>query len=114
MAFLYGELEKAKKDIMIGLGNADRSGTLYKEIMDIIDKKKKDRLDSPLHRAAYLLNPYYSYNDDSVSQVCLPWMGSWRLLKLFFMVTMISRAKFSMKSWTSLKTTTATSGNLQH
>jgi spore coat polysaccharide biosynthesis predicted glycosyltransferase SpsG len=40
MAFLYGELEKEKKDIMIGLGNADRSGTLYKEIMDIIDKKK--------------------------------------------------------------------------
>jgi hypothetical protein len=45
-----------------------------------------------------------------LSQVSLPWMGSWRLLKLFIMVTMISRAKFSMKSWTSLNNTTTTSG----
>ncbi|KAF0898554.1 hypothetical protein E2562_008141 [Oryza meyeriana var. granulata] len=26
----------------------------------------KDRLDTPLHLAAYFLNPYYSYNNDSI------------------------------------------------
>ena len=31
--------------------------------MAIVDKKMKNRLDSPLHVAAYMLNPYYSYNN---------------------------------------------------
>jgi hypothetical protein len=39
---------------------------VYNNIIEIIDNKMKDRLDSPLHLAAYLLNPYYSYNDDSI------------------------------------------------
>ncbi|CAN6251222.1 unnamed protein product, partial [Urochloa humidicola] len=33
----------------------------YKDIIAVIDKKMQGRLDSPLHLAAYLLNPYYSY-----------------------------------------------------
>ena len=31
-----------------------------------MDKKMKDRLDSPLHLAAYFLNPYYTYHDSSI------------------------------------------------
>jgi hypothetical protein len=38
----------------------------YKYVMAIVDKKMNDRLDSPLHLAAYLLNPHYSYTDTSL------------------------------------------------
>jgi len=34
--------------------------------MAIVDKKMKNRLDSPLHAAAYMLNPYYSYNNPAI------------------------------------------------
>ena len=34
--------------------------------MAIVDKKMKNRLDSPLHVAAYMLNPYYSYNNPAI------------------------------------------------
>ena len=66
MAFLYGEILKTKKEIMVAIGNVDRSGTLYHSIIAIIDAKMKDKLDCPLHKAAYFLNPYYSYNDLSI------------------------------------------------
>ncbi|XP_062222565.1 uncharacterized protein LOC133921624 isoform X1 [Phragmites australis] len=66
MAFLYGEIQKAKKEIMVGIGNADKTGHLYNNVIEIIDAKMKDRLDSPLHLAAYFLNPYYGYNDPSI------------------------------------------------
>ena len=68
MAFLYGDILKAKKEIMVGLGNIDKARTLnlYNSIIEIIDEKMKGRLDSPLHLAAYFLNPYYSYNDSSI------------------------------------------------
>jgi len=68
MAFLYGDILKAKKEIMVGLGNIDKAGTLnlYNNIIEIIDEKMKGRLNSPLHLAAYFLNPYYSYNDSSI------------------------------------------------
>jgi hypothetical protein len=38
----------------------------YKDVMAIVDKKMKGRLDSPLHVAAYMLNPYYSYNNSTI------------------------------------------------
>uniref|UniRef100_A0A0A9H0W8 HAT C-terminal dimerisation domain-containing protein n=1 Tax=Arundo donax TaxID=35708 RepID=A0A0A9H0W8_ARUDO len=66
MAFLFGEILKAKKDINVGIGGCDRTGNLYDNVVEIIDSKMKDRLDSPLHLAAYFLNPYYSYNDPSI------------------------------------------------
>ncbi|CAO2148778.1 unnamed protein product [Urochloa humidicola] len=66
MAFLFGEIKKAKEEIKRGLGNLDKNGTLYKTIIEIIDGKMKNRLDTPLHLAAYFLNPYYSYNDPSI------------------------------------------------
>jgi hypothetical protein len=68
MAFLYGEIVKAKEQIKVGFRNIEKIGNLthYNNVIEIIDNKMKDRLDSPLHLAAYLLNPYYSYNDDSI------------------------------------------------
>ncbi|KAG2651116.1 hypothetical protein PVAP13_1NG245338 [Panicum virgatum] len=63
MAFLYGELIKAKKEIKEAFGNVE---TNYKDVMAIVDKKMKGRLDSSLHVAAYLLNPYYSYRDAAI------------------------------------------------
>jgi hypothetical protein len=61
--FLFGELTKAKREIKQCYGNIEAH---YKDVMAIIDKKMKGRLDSPLHLAAYLLNPYYSYADISL------------------------------------------------
>lgn len=58
MAFLCGNIQKAKKEIMAAVGNVDRNGTLYNNIIQIIDIKMKNRLDCPLHLAAYFLNPY--------------------------------------------------------
>ncbi|PWZ38876.1 hypothetical protein Zm00014a_043588 [Zea mays] len=68
MAFLYGDILKAKKEILTGLGNVDKAATqnLYKSIIEIIDSKMKGRLDTPLQLAAYFLNPYYAYNDSSI------------------------------------------------
>ena len=68
MAFLYGEILKAKKDIKVAIGNIPGVVGLYSSIMEIINVKMKNRLDCPLHMAAYFLNPYYSYNDDSIFQ----------------------------------------------
>jgi uncharacterized protein YktA (UPF0223 family) len=68
MAFLYGEIVKAKKQIKLVFQNIEQPANLvvYNNIIEIIDNKMKDRLDSPLHLVAYLWNPYYSYNDDSI------------------------------------------------
>ena len=62
MAWLYGELLKAKTKIKEAFGNNPRA---YKETIAIIDKKLKGRLDTPLHKTAYILNPYYSYKKKS-------------------------------------------------
>ncbi|XP_052181388.1 uncharacterized protein LOC127794391 [Diospyros lotus] len=60
MGFLYGEINQAKKDIKEALNNLEKN---YLPIMEIIDTRVKDRLDSPLPFAAYLLNPYYLFKD---------------------------------------------------
>ena len=64
MGFLYGELKKAKEDIREGLKNVESN---YQSIFGIIDEKSKGRLDSPLHLVAYVLNPYYFFNEPSSS-----------------------------------------------
>ena len=64
MGFLYGELKKAKEDIKEGLKNVESN---YRPIFGIIDEKSKGRLDSPLHLAAYVLNPYYFFNGPTSS-----------------------------------------------
>ncbi|KAK2651789.1 hypothetical protein Ddye_011645 [Dipteronia dyeriana] len=53
------ELKKAEEEIREGLKNGKSN---YRPILDIIDEKSKGRLDSPLHLAAYVLNPYYFFN----------------------------------------------------
>jgi hypothetical protein len=63
MGFLFGELTKVKREIKQCYGNME---ACYKDVMAIVDKKMKGRLDSPLHLAAYLLNPHYSYADTSL------------------------------------------------
>ncbi|KAF0919203.1 hypothetical protein E2562_028757 [Oryza meyeriana var. granulata] len=68
MAFLYGDIMKAKDEIKAGFQNIDRPGNLnaYNNVIEIIKEKMKDRLDTLLHLATYFLNPYYSYNNDSI------------------------------------------------
>jgi len=63
MGYVYGELLKAKKEIKEAFGNVEKN---YKDVMDIVDKKMKNRLDSPLHVVAYMLNPYYSYQNSAI------------------------------------------------
>ncbi|XP_010445192.1 PREDICTED: uncharacterized protein LOC104727821 [Camelina sativa] len=63
MGFLHGELKEAKKEICKALGNLEKN---YRPVLNIIDQKGKDRLDSPLHWVAYFLNPYYFYKDSSI------------------------------------------------
>jgi len=63
MGFVYGEILKAKKEIKEALGNNE---SRFKEVIAVIDKKMKGRLDSPLHLTAYLLNPHYSYANPAI------------------------------------------------
>jgi len=65
MGFLYGELQKAKIDIKEAFKNVE---TNYRPILAIIDAKSEGRLDSPLHLAGYLLNPYYYYKDANIQK----------------------------------------------
>ncbi|XP_074352805.1 uncharacterized protein LOC141691938 [Apium graveolens] len=65
MGFVYGELKDAKKEI-IKLYKDTKE--IYEPIIQIIDSRAKDRLDSPLHLAGYLLNPYYYYRDDEAQK----------------------------------------------
>nr|XP_051197274.1 uncharacterized protein LOC127310662 [Lolium perenne] len=49
MGFAYGEIVMSKKEIKEAAGNVELR---YKEVMAIVDKKMKDRLDAPLHMSA--------------------------------------------------------------
>ncbi|XP_076931764.1 uncharacterized protein LOC143597027 [Bidens hawaiensis] len=63
MGFIYGELKRAKKEIINSLNNNKNA---YEPIIDIISKKSSNRLDTCLHMTAYILNPYYFYNNPEV------------------------------------------------
>ena len=63
MGFLYGEIKQAKEDIKEALNNLEKN---YQPIIEIIEARVKDRLDSPLHLAAYLLNPYYLFKNKAI------------------------------------------------
>ncbi|GKC91812.1 hypothetical protein Tco_1152461 [Tanacetum coccineum] len=60
MGFIYGELRKARQEIIDALNDNKRA---YEPIMDIISEKSSGWLDRSLHMAAYILNPYYLYNN---------------------------------------------------
>lgn len=63
LGFVYGELVEAKKSIKEATDHLEKN---YQPIFRIIDEKLKGRLDSPLHMAAYFLNPYYFYKDPTI------------------------------------------------
>ncbi|KAH6775608.1 hAT transposon superfamily protein, partial [Perilla frutescens var. hirtella] len=60
MGFVYGELVQAKEDIKIAEHSIPKN---YEPIIEVIDARIKDRLDSPLHLTAYVLNPFYHYKN---------------------------------------------------
>ncbi|VVB01661.1 unnamed protein product [Arabis nemorensis] len=66
LGFMYGEILEAKKSIKEAFDNLERS---YQPVFQIIDEKMKGRLDSPLHIAAYFLNPFYYYKDSRIYDV---------------------------------------------
>ncbi|KAG7544115.1 hypothetical protein ISN45_Aa07g039810 [Arabidopsis thaliana x Arabidopsis arenosa] len=63
MGFIYGEILEAKKSIKEASNHLEKN---YKPIFQIMDEKMKGRLDSPLHLAAYFLNPFYFYKDPNI------------------------------------------------
>ncbi|XP_013588957.1 PREDICTED: uncharacterized protein LOC106297221 [Brassica oleracea var. oleracea] len=63
LGFIYGEIVEAKKSIKETSNHVEKN---YLPIFRIIDEKMKDRLDCPLHVAAYFLNPYYFYKDPEI------------------------------------------------
>ncbi|CAN7091342.1 unnamed protein product, partial [Brassica rapa subsp. narinosa] len=63
LGFIYGELLVAKNSIKEATDHLEKN---YQPIFRIIDEKMKGRLDSPLHMAAYFLNPFYFYKDPNI------------------------------------------------
>jgi len=63
MGFVYGEIVKAKEEIIDALGGNKKA---YEPIIKVITKKMEKRLDLNLHLTAYLLNPYYHYKDPQI------------------------------------------------
>ncbi|KAH6835546.1 hypothetical protein C2S53_017181 [Perilla frutescens var. hirtella] len=60
MSFVYGELVQANEDIKIAEHSIPKN---YEPIIEVIDAWIKDRLASPLHLTAYVLNPFYHYKN---------------------------------------------------
>lgn len=56
MGFIYGAMQKAKKEIRENLNDEYAS---YYEVIKIIGKRWKFKMHQDLHAAAYLLNPRY-------------------------------------------------------
>jgi hypothetical protein len=102
MGFLYGELLQAKEEIKETFKNQEAN---YRPILEIIDAKARDRLDSPLHLAGYLLNPYYFFKDQSIQYDPLVMEGIFICVEKFFpndidaqsMVTNVELLKYKKK-----------------
>ncbi|KAH6772888.1 hypothetical protein C2S51_011292 [Perilla frutescens var. frutescens] len=60
MGFVYGELVQANEDIKIVEHSIPKN---YEPIIEVIDVRIKDRLDTPLHLTTYVLNPFYHYKN---------------------------------------------------
>ena len=63
MAFLHGDLLKAKEEIKEAFKNMKDN---YKTILKIIEDKGKEWVDGQLHLAAYFLNPYYFFKNPDI------------------------------------------------
>ncbi|CAN1801136.1 hypothetical protein LINPERHAP1_LOCUS22834 [Linum perenne] len=99
MGFVYGEIVKAKREIKEAFGNVE---IRYREVMAIVDKKMRGRLDGSLQLTAYMLNPYYSYatHQSSMTQI-LPQPSSLVLSTFTVVVTMTYKIKLSTTSTSS-------------
>ncbi|KAH6797966.1 hypothetical protein C2S52_022520 [Perilla frutescens var. hirtella] len=64
IGFVYGELVQAKKDIKIAKHSIPKN---YEPIIEVIDARIKDMLDSPLHLTTYSLNPFLSLQESASS-----------------------------------------------
>ncbi|XP_061993558.1 uncharacterized protein LOC133711452 [Rosa rugosa] len=81
MGFVYGELLRAKEEIKMAFKDQE---VHYLPILDIVDGKARDRLDSPLHLAGYLLNPYYTYANPSFENDNVVMDGFFTCVEVFF------------------------------
>ncbi|XP_024164516.1 uncharacterized protein LOC112171587 [Rosa chinensis] len=81
MGFVYEELLRAKEEIKMAFKDQEAH---YRPILDIVDEKARDRLDSPLHLADYLLNPYYTYANPSIENDNVVMDGFFTFVEVFF------------------------------
>ncbi|XP_020272531.1 uncharacterized protein LOC109847711 [Asparagus officinalis] len=81
MGFVVGILEDIKKEIIQVFKNKEKD---FKPVINIIDRKSKDQLFSPLHMASYYLNPYYFYRDDVVKNCKRVKDGFLDVVELFY------------------------------
>ncbi|XP_062014533.1 uncharacterized protein LOC133731089 [Rosa rugosa] len=81
MSFVYGELLRAKEEIKMAFKDQEAH---YCPILDIVDGKARGRLDSPLHLAGYLLNPYYTYANPSIENDNVVMDGFFTCVEVFF------------------------------
>ncbi|CAN6908821.1 unnamed protein product [Brassica oleracea] len=63
LGFIFGEILEAKKSIKEASDHLEKN---YLPVFRIIDEKMKGRLDTPLHMAAYFLNPFYFYKEPNI------------------------------------------------
>ncbi|CAN1798475.1 hypothetical protein LINPERHAP1_LOCUS21726, partial [Linum perenne] len=63
MGFVYGEIVKAKREIKEAFGNVE---IRYREVIAIVDKKMRGRLDGLLQLTSYMMKPIYSYPNSSI------------------------------------------------
>ncbi|CAN7105781.1 unnamed protein product [Brassica rapa subsp. narinosa] len=63
LGFIFGEILEAKKSIKEAFDHLEKN---YLPVFRIIDEKMKGRLDTPLHMAAYFLNPFYFYKEPNI------------------------------------------------
>jgi hypothetical protein len=96
MAWLYGEMLKAKTKIKEAFGNNEKN---YRETIAIIDKKLKGRLDSPLHKTAYLLNPHYTYANKEIFDDSSMTVALMRCAEQYFGDDEISLKKMINQEW---------------
>lgn len=79
-------MKQAKEEIKGTLENVE---THYKLVIDIIDSKAEGIFDCPLHLAAYILNPYYYYKDQSIEDDPIVMNGLLICIEKFFSKTWI-------------------------
>ncbi|XP_019157446.1 PREDICTED: uncharacterized protein LOC109154013 [Ipomoea nil] len=81
MPFVYGELMQAKEDIKKAFNEVQRN---YDPIIKIVEETMSNRLDSPLHLMAYMLNPYYHFKDPRLHLDVNVFLGCIEFLETYY------------------------------